>query len=548
MKKKCAIIALFLVVIMSLSFVLAACDKGGDESATPTDVTYVIQYTDDTGTYSIDVKPGEPYSMLAIPTREGYEFLGLFDAEVGGTQYVNAQGASLAPFTDNKNMVLFPQFKAKEYRLVLNYQGAPVTGEREIVVSYGSRIESLPTDLTLENKTFMGWYTEPNRGGLQVADQYGVIPEASIISPRNFDLSDPDGFIKLYAGFQGEMHSVTFYFEDGTVPEEMEIEHDTPIGNVVTETRVDGKAVLTWSREPNDEDRNAVFNGRVEGDMVLYALDYAPVIDFDANGGKKVSSIVASAGSAITLPIAQRENYRFAGWYTTSGTKYTATTMPTESVKLKAKWTPMLIFDERGGTLVEDIAAEQGTKVTLPTTEKDGYMFAGWYTEQGEVYTATAMPEFSTKLVAKYYKVLSKIVVLIDESTKLEAKYSTPSVDEYCQTLDLTDLYESGVSELFVTVHYKSSCYTNNSNDLTYMAWYSTQTASDAYKLWEYGESHKQSEVWQEVERSNTIKLSSPIIYISRYASNGSGPGWRFGGSWTDFWIEIEYPDMSQLY
>ena len=546
--KKGGVVTLLLVVIMSFSFVLTACDNNSDDNDVVQQLDYIIQYTDDTGTYTIDVKSGEPYSMSAIPSREGYVFMGLYDAETGGTQYVNAQGASLAPFTDNKNLVLFPQFKAKEYILALDYQGAAVTGEREIAVSYGSRISNLPTNLVLDNKEFMGWYTEPNRGGLQVADQYGVIPTNSVVSSDNFDLTDPNGFIRLYAGFRGEMHTVTFYFEDGIAPEEIEVEHGTPISDVVTETRVENKAVLTWSKKPNDTSRSDVFSGRVEANMTLYALDYAPVIDFDANGGKKVSSIVASAGSAITLPIAQRENYRFAGWYTTSGTKYTATTMPTESVKLKAKWTPMLIFDERGGTLVEDIAAEQGTKVTLPTTEKDGYMFAGWYTEQGEVYTATAMPEFSTKLVAKYYKVLSKIVVLIDESTKLEAKYSTPSVDEYCQTLDLTDLYESGVSELFVTVHYKSSCYTNNSNDLTYMAWYSTQTASDAYKLWEYGESHKQSEVWQEVERSNTIKLSSPIIYISRYASNGSGPGWRFGGSWTDFWIEIEYPDMSQLY
>lgn len=195
MNKKSTIIALFLAVIMSLSFVSVACEKGGDEPVANVKDAYVIQYTDDTGTYVIDVKPGEPYSMSAIPTREGYDFLGLFDAEVGGTQYVNSQGASLAPFTDNKNLVLFPQFKAKEYRLVLNYQGAPVTGEREIVVSFGSRIQSLPMDLTLENKTFMGWWTEPDRKGLQVADEYGVLPEASLISSRNFDLTDPDGFI-----------------------------------------------------------------------------------------------------------------------------------------------------------------------------------------------------------------------------------------------------------------------------------------------------------------------------------------------------------------
>ena len=77
--------AVICCLILTLG-VLAACndEKGeGGQSAT-TGESYVIQYTDDTGTYSIDVKQGEPYSMSAIPTREGYDFIGLFDAEVVG--------------------------------------------------------------------------------------------------------------------------------------------------------------------------------------------------------------------------------------------------------------------------------------------------------------------------------------------------------------------------------------------------------------------------------------------------------------------------------
>ena len=551
--KKGGVVTLLLVVIMSFSFVLTACDNNSDDNDVVQQLDYIIQYTDDTGTYTIDVKSGEPYSMSAIPSREGYVFMGLYDAETGGTQYVNSQGASLAPFTDNKNLVLFPQFKAKEYILALDYQGAAVTGEREIAVSYGSRISNLPTNLVLDNKEFMGWYTEPNRGGLQVADQYGVIPTNSVVSSDNFDLTDPNGFIRLYAGFRGEMHMVTFYFEDGIAPEEIEVEHGTPISDVVTETRVENKAVLTWSKKPNDTSRSDVFSGRVEANMTLYALDYAPVIDFDANGGKKVSSIVASAGSAITLPTAQRENYQFAGWYTTGGVRYTATTMPTDSVKLKAKWTPMLIFDERGGTLVEDIAAEQGTKVTLPTTEKDGYMFAGWYTEQGEVYTATAMPEFSTKLVAKYWRVENKKYVVI-EATKTQGNSSTPKVPDITEsshTLDLTELYESGIRNIKITTHYVvwydwGNYSSDPSSATASMSWYSQPSASDAYKVWMYGDTFRKSDTSKKNAMvSTSLVLNSPKLYICRYQSRGNG---YTHANWTDFWVEVEYPDMSQLY
>lgn len=554
MSKKIVTVALFLVVIALFSFVFAACDKFGVEAVAPVDATYVIQYTDDTGTYSIDVKQGEPYSISAIPTREGYDFLGLFDAEVGGTQYVNAHGASLTPFADNKNLVLFPQFKAKEYRLVLNYQGAPVTGEREIVVSYGSRIESLPTDLTLEHKTFVGWWTEPDRKGLQVADEYGVIPEASFISPRNFDLSDPDGFIRLYAGFQGEMHTVTFYFEDGMAPEEREVEHGTAISSVETDTLVDGNAVLTWSLEPNDEDRSGLFTGRVESDLTLYALEYAPVITFDANGGdNNISSIVARAGSAIALPEATRENWQFAGWYTTGGVRYTATTMPQESIALTARWTPKLIFDERGGTLVDDIAAEQGTRVTLPETEKDGYIFAGWYTEQGEEYTATSMPEYSTKLVAKYRKTLKEKVVILTSDVNYKNQETSATIDEGCYEVDLSNLYDKGVREVRVIANYKAAWQvgyagrrpSSNNPAYTYMKWFSQKLASNAYLIWDYQDTHIADNIYESFSNNTKINLTTPKLYVCLYMRQTYSFDTAF---WTDFWVEVEYPDMSQLY
>lgn len=98
----------------------------------------------------------------------------------------------------------------------------------------------------------------------------------------------------------------------------------------------------------------------------------------------------------------------FAGWYTAGGARFNATTMPSDSVKLIAKWNPMIVFDERGGKEVNDISDVAGSKVTLPETEKDGYIFAGWYTEQGNIYTSTSMPANSIKLVAKYHKILTK--------------------------------------------------------------------------------------------------------------------------------------------
>lgn len=100
-------------------------------------------------------------------------------------------------FSDNKNLLLFPRRAAKEYTLVLDYHGAEVTAERQLSVSYGSKLTSLPVGLKMENKKFVGWYTEPNKKGVRVADEYGAVPGNDMVSERNFDISYPD-MTKLY--------------------------------------------------------------------------------------------------------------------------------------------------------------------------------------------------------------------------------------------------------------------------------------------------------------------------------------------------------------
>lgn len=152
MKHKSKYLAVAVVLLITMLVVVLCACNDDEEDSTPQVTSYVIQYTDDTGTYTIDVNKGEPYSMSTLPVREGYDFIGLYDLEYGGTQYINAKGASLAPFSDGKNLVLFPQYKAKEYTLILDYQGAPATGMREMAVSYNTRISNLPTDVSIENK------------------------------------------------------------------------------------------------------------------------------------------------------------------------------------------------------------------------------------------------------------------------------------------------------------------------------------------------------------------------------------------------------------
>ena len=121
MKKiKMAILSCAMAVVMAGASLFAGCGLfgGGDDNdnnnTQTTPAEYTIQYTDDAGSHTLTVTDGAAYSLEAVPERLGYDFIGLFDAKVGGTQYVDETGQSLAPFTDKKNMVLFPQFAAKK--------------------------------------------------------------------------------------------------------------------------------------------------------------------------------------------------------------------------------------------------------------------------------------------------------------------------------------------------------------------------------------------------------------------------------------------------
>ena len=392
MKNKVLVTLLVAMTIIPMMFCFVACDL---KSGQPKE--YVIQYTDDAGLHEITVKHNQLFSIEDIPQKEGYTFDGLFDAEVGGTQYVSAKGTSLAAFTDKKNMVLYPQFKPIEYTVILDYQGAQVTGSRQLTVAYDSSFPELPKNLLLEHKNFVGWYTKPNCEGVQIADQYGLIPLVSVLNGENFDISATTFY--LYAGFDVEKINVTCCFENGET-EVVQVDYDTPVSQIVPQKRVNGKAPLTWSKSQNGE----IFNGTITSETVLYAVDYAPVIELDSNGGNKVTPIVAREGSTVALPTPTKDMAKFAYWEDMQGNEYTSTTMPSNSISLKAVWQAKIVFDENGGTDVDDISAPVGTSITLPVPVREGYDFAGWYTKSGEVYTSVIMPSEGVMLYARYYK------------------------------------------------------------------------------------------------------------------------------------------------
>lgn len=540
MNKHISWISCIIATVLSCSVVFGGCT---DNNSTE----YTIQYTDNAGLHSLSVMSGSVYSLETLPQKYGYEFLGLFDAKIGGTQYTDENGSSLSAFTDNKNIVLFPQFKAKEYILILDYQGAAVTGNRSMTVSYDSIISELPMNLSLEYKDFTGWYTEPNRQGIQIADEYGVLPVNSKVTEKNFNFSDTDNNIYLYAGFENIKHTVTFYFEDNNSTEEIKVEHGTDIKNIVPETRINGNAVLTWSKIKNDTNKEYLFTGKITSDLALYATEYAPIIDFDESGGEKVIPIVARAGSSILLPTPIKENYKFIEWQDASGNTYTSTTMPTESIMLKAVWQAKLVFDENGGTEVTDISKAVGESITLPSPKKEGFIFAGWYTMEKEKYTTEAMPTESIVLKAGWYEGITITKTIIDG--EYGAPISTGKIfSDYTninKSITLTGAagFKSGSIVKLTCTLYMLQTFTGSMD--IYMDVYNRRVISEAYLL----ETKSFSDV-SKVYTKYTFEIEVNVtdsLYFVFYGERGNGDIFS-KMSIKDFYADITYPDTTTLY
>lgn len=539
MKSGVRIASLVLALASCSSFFFVGCDDKGEKEAK----TYQIQYADDVGTHVINVKTGDLYSLESIPSRTGHTFTGLWSTPNGGELYVNANGTSVEGFMKRKDIVLYPQYSVNQYKLVLDYQGAEVNSYRQLDVEYGEVIEELPQSLIFANKTFVGWYTEADRGGIQVADQYGTIPSKNTVTENVFDFSDANGYIYLYAGFKAQEYKVVLNYGNGMTPEEVMVEHGTYAKDIVTEKRVEGKAVYSWTKNPA---AGEVFDGKITGATSLYAKEYAPVIDFDTDGGKAVKPVVAKEGEAIALPTPEKENYAFGGWKKKDGTIVNYTAMPAESTKLTAVWKPMLVLDSRGGTAVENISVNVGEAVNLPTPTREGYIFAGWYTQEGQKYTETAMPSASMKLSAKWYKVKTakKIFITADKSVECYSGHTYPRFECY-KSIDLTDLPLSEGDVIKVKGSYLARIARSTVAESAEAGidFYSPEAISEAYLLSKEGLSCVTGSEYGRFNFETTWTYSAQVNAC--FYSKGIFYGNSF--FFSDFYVEIEYPDKTVL-
>jgi uncharacterized repeat protein (TIGR02543 family) len=143
-------------------------------------------------------------------------------------------------------------------------------------------------------------------------------------------------------------------------------------------------------------------------------------VTFNPDGGALVgagTATVASGGTVASLPSATKADYDFGGWFTAQGgggQAFSGATAVTASITVYAKWTAVepgaftVTFDADGGTPTGLTASTPsgGGAVELPTEPtRDGFVFAGWFTEQsggGEQFSAATEVSASMTVYAAW--------------------------------------------------------------------------------------------------------------------------------------------------
>ena len=214
----------------------------------------------------------------------------------------------------------------------------------------------------------------------------------------------------------------------------------------------------------------------VTSDMVLYAhwKQNTYKITFDSQGGSDVEAKTASVEDSVTdLPTPERKGYTFDGWYDAAeGGNQVTEVKSDKDITLYAHWkqnTYTITFDSQGGSDVEakTVSAED-TVTDLPTPERKGYTFDGWYdaAEDGNKVTevktdkdVTLYAHWTEKKVEKLE--LNKHEVTVKSGDDLGLKYTYSPDDatnaEFAWTSSDSDVISISMSDGKPVFHYNGT-------------------------------------------------------------------------------------------
>ena len=333
--------------------------------------------------------------ILNKPTKTGYTFTGWT-----GSNGENPQKEVIIPKGSTGNKSYVANYAVGIYTITFESNGGSTVDS--IVKEYQQPI-SMPTVPHKEGYKFMGWYKDQ---GLSELFEFNYMPDKNIT---------------LYASWVKNTYLIQFDTNGGTKMNSISVEHNDRLVKPTAPYK-EGYDFVGWYTDSSLTELYN-FDYLVNKDMTLYASFNKKqyLVTFDSNGGSQVENLLVPYGDNIPVPnVPVKEGYIFEGWVTDKLEPYLFGTMPSHDVNLYAKWTAKsytIIFDSNGGSDVESINKKCGELISPPSNPyKDGYSFAGWYSDSDfkNLYTFTSMPSKNLVLYAKWVKEENVINYILD--------------------------------------------------------------------------------------------------------------------------------------
>ena len=325
---------------------------------------------------SVKVEKGKAVS-LPEAEKEDHIFLGWYTEKEGGEK-IDAE------FAVTEDITLYAHWEKEaekpeerlEATIAFDADGGKMEGG-DVIEKVGDTI-TLPT-CTKDGYEFVGWYDNDTCVG-QAGEEYTVTSDVTLKAH--------------YVKKETPACIITFDTNGGKAIASMKVEKGKAIN--LPETEKENHIFLGWYTEKESGEK-IDDQLTVTEDITLYAHwekkaeTPEATITFDADGGNlEGGDISAKIGDTITLPACTKEGYEFVGWYDNdtcagqAGENYTVTgdVILKARYEKKAETTYLITFDPNDGRKAEHIRAAKGEKLTLPGTEKTGYIFLGWYTEK----------------------------------------------------------------------------------------------------------------------------------------------------------------------
>ncbi len=344
-------------------------------------------------------------SGLTAPSRSGYDFVGYFDSQEGGTKYYDASMESSKNWDKDAPATLYAHWTEASYTVTFDANGGDSVNPTEMDVTFASTYGSLPSP-SRTGYEFSEWNTAANGSGSKITATSSVTITADHT---------------LYAIWTANTYTVTFDANggDSVTPTEKDVTYAATYGSLPSPSRTgyefsqwntasDGSgSTITASSIVTDAKNHTLYAQWTEAKSFVGLYDKTRFNAVYAVQNQDMPT-VNTTGAALTAPT--KTGHTFTGMFLNSVQYYNADMTSArkwdkpyndQGYSLLSGWTVnqyTITLDSKGGSEgTQSISVDyEGDlpRINLPT--KTGYYFESYlynkYDDEGVLYSS-----------AKYY-------------------------------------------------------------------------------------------------------------------------------------------------